>query len=358
MKRSFKKFLAVTFVVATALMSLVACGGTKDKANEITVTFMNGETELGKVTAKSGETLKDFEKFEKVEGFEFLGWFETPTFLEPSKKDLATATFTEDTTLYGSFKSNNVTEDTRKWYVVGGGKSPVLVGSGWAGDENTSDAAKEACQLKPTGNATNEFSVTLDLFAEDKLQVIADWKWEIQKGFGAFTEMDETLFENGGGLAGSAEKSDLIVKVDGNYTITLTTDPDNSAQDTMTIVRNGDPKETPEEPKDPAEDYKVSEATGIVVKGSWVADWSENKDLTRKEGTNIFEITMELDAGTELFFMVYDNGVDTKIGMNSTAVVDEASKALLAEGHNIKVAEAGTYTFTVDAEALTVVITK
>ena len=67
---------------------------------------------------------------------------------------------------------------------------------------------------------------------------------------------------------------------------------------------------------------------------------------------------MDLDAGTELYFMVYDNGADTGLGMNATAVTDGDSKALLEDAYNIKVVEAGTYTFTVDAETMTITITK
>ena len=52
--------------------------------------------------------------------------------------------------------------------------------------------------------------------------------------------------EDGGGLAGTSDKANVNVLVDGNYTITLTTNPDNQAQDTLSIVRNSDPLEAPE----------------------------------------------------------------------------------------------------------------
>lgn len=353
MKKRFKKVLGIMLAVTVALMSLAACGGKE----EITVTLMNGTTQLGQVTGESGTVLKDFEKYETLEGYEFLGWFETPTFLESSKKDLATATFDKDTTLYGSFKSTEVTEDSRLWYVVGAGASPVLLASNWAG--KVDDSVKDACQLKATGKATNEFAITLDLYAGDQFQVIHDWAWDGQKGYGCFTTIDGTQMENGGGLGGTSKTSNINVIMDGNYTITLTTDPDNSLQDTLVIVRNGDASAAkPEVPEEPETTYAVSDTTGIVVKGSWVSDWSENKDLTRTEGTNQFTITMELEAGVELYFMVFDNGEDTGLGMNASAVVDEASKALLEEAYNIKVAEAGNYTFTVDADTMTIVVSK
>ena len=352
MKKKITKVLGIILALTTAMLLACACGSSEEK---VTVTFMNGETELGQVTGTKGKVLEGYAEFESVEGYEFLGWFETPTFLESSKKDLTKDTFDADVTLYGSFKSTDVAEDTRLWYVVGEGASPVLSASQWAG--SVDDAVKETCQLKATGKATNEFSITLDLYAGDKFQVIHDWGWDGQKGFGCFTSLDDTQMENGGGLSGSDKSSNVNVLMDGNYTITLTTDPDNELQDTLVIVRNGD---ATGEKADAGEEttYTVSEATGIVVKGSWVSDWSENKDLTRVDGTNKFTITMELEAGTELYFMVFDNGEDTGLGMNATAVTEDASKALLEEAYNIKVKDAGTYTFTVDADTMTITVSK
>lgn len=356
MKKKMKKVLGILLATTALMLSVTACGSTTEEPENITVTFMNGETQLGQVTGAAGEILEGYAQYESVEGFEFLGWYETPSFLESSKKDLATATFDADTTLYGSFKSTQVTEDTRIWYVVGTGASPELAASNWAADVD--DSVKEACQLKATGNATNEFVITLDLYEGDMFQVIHDWAWDGQKGFGCFTTIDETQMVSGGGLGGTDATANVSVVMDGNYTITLTTDPDNALQDTLTIVRNGDAAAKPEVSAEPEQTYEVTDATGIVVKGSWVSDWSENKDLTRIDGTNQFSITMDLDAGIELYFMVYDNGADTGLGMNATAVTDDASKALLEEAYNIKVAEAGTYTFTVDAETMTIVVTK
>lgn len=360
MKRTMKKLLGVILVCMAMVMSICACGDSSKDAEKqkITVTFMNGETQLGQVTGTAGEKLSDYSKYEELDGYEFLGWYETPTLLESSKKDLATVTFDKDTTLYGSFKSTQVAEDTRLWYIVGAGASPELAASNWAG--TVEDSVKESCQLKATGNGTNEFAITLNLYEGDQFQIIHDWAWDGQKGFGCFTSIDESQMANGGGLGGSDTTSNINVVMDGNYTITLTTDPENALQDTLTIVRNGDATAEADKAEESGSEntYTVTDATGIVVKGSWVDDWSENKDLTRVDGTNKFTITMDLAAGIELYFMVYENGTDTGLGMNATAVTDDASKALLEEAYNIKVAEAGSYTFTVDADTMTITITK
>ena len=142
----------------------------------------------------------------------------------------------------------------------------------------------------------------------------------------------------------------------GNYTITLTTDPDEPAYDTVVIVRNGDPAGAPAEADAP---YVPDENTRAVMKGSWVADWSENIDLTRDGSSNVFSITREFAAGTEIYIMLWDGDKDTGIGFNSATVKDDASKALLEDGaNNIKFVADGTYTVTVDADSLTVTITK
>ena len=345
MKKQLKNLLTAIFAMVM-VVSLAACG-----KEEVTITFMNGDSTLGTVVTEAGSAVTGYEAYEKLEGYEFLGWFETPTFLASSKVDLSTVTYEESKTLYGSFKSKQVAEDNRAWTIVGTGKSPALALSNW--DNNCKDAM---VVLTKTENATNEFTITVDLFAGDQFQVIHDYSWTDQRGYGWFTEIDDAQFENGGGLGGSAKTSNVNVLMDGNYTITLTTDPDNSKQDTMKIVRNGEPVGAAAEKEEEAP-YVVSEKTQIVVKGSWVSDWSENKELTRVEGTNKYTITMELAAETELYFMVWDDGVDTGLGMKYENVTED-SKAVLVDSYNVKVKDTGTYTFTVDADTMTIQVTK
>lgn len=63
MKKKMKKILSVALTVIMSAMMLCACG--EDEAADITVTFMNGEAELGKATAKAGEVLTDYAQFER-----------------------------------------------------------------------------------------------------------------------------------------------------------------------------------------------------------------------------------------------------------------------------------------------------
>ena len=325
-------------------------------ATTVTITFMNNDDLLGTATGNAGEVLdpSSYSSYESVDGFEFGGWYETPTLLAASLKDLSTATFAEDTTLYGDFKNLNVTEDTRKWYIAGSSTKGPLALNNWAA--KLSDEEMALFELTRTGNATNEFQITIDLFADDMFQIIHDWKWDGQKGFGKFTEIDETQMENAGGLGGTDDKANVKVLVDGNYTITLTTDPDNAAQDTLTIVRNSDPLNEATEIE--AEPFEVTDNTKVMVKGSWVADWSELKELERKEGTAEYSISLDLEADTELCFSVFEGDEDTGLVLKEENV-DDASKAILADnGNNIQVPESGTYNFTLDLSSMTVTVSK
>ncbi len=371
MKKLSQKLLAGAMTLAMAGMMLAGCGQTAEEGDStktvveeqapaeaatITITFMEGETTLGTAETAAGVALdaSAFAAFENKEDYEFLGWYETPSFLESSKKDPAVDTFTEDATLFGNFKKAVVTEDTRLWYLAGTSQVGPMKDNNWAGD--ISDELKESFQLKATGNAVNEFQITIDLFEGDQFQVIHDWSWDGQKGFGWFTELDETQMESGGSLGGSSKTANVNVLVSGNYTITLTTDPDNQALDTLVVVRNGDPltegQAVEEEP------FEVTEDTNVKAKGSWVADWSEWRELERVEGTNTFTVTMDLDADVEMGFSVFQGDEDTGIFLKEQDVTED-SKAIIAEtGNNIKTLEAGSYTFTVNLDDMSVTVAK
>lgn len=250
-----KKMISITAATILLAVSLVACGnantdtmnaetGVTEEVAQITVTFMNGEEQLGTATAMAGEMLKetDYTAYENVADGEFQGWFETPSFLEASRKNLADTVFDEDTTLYGSFKSAAVEADTRAWYIAGTSSEGILQENNWA-NSSVEESIREKFRFVETGNVQNEFEITIDLYAGDQFQVIHDWAWDGQKGFGCFTTVDTTQMESGGGLGGSADTANANVLMDGNYTITLTTNPNNKTQDTLIITRNGDIEE-------------------------------------------------------------------------------------------------------------------
>ena len=345
------------FILILVCVGLVGCTSktTQTTAATVTVTFMNGEELLGSVQTSQGQILDatSYSAWEVVEDAEFLGWFKTPTYLEASRVDFTTETFAENTTVYGCFKNLNVAEDTRVWYIVGTSNKGTLAQTNWAAEVD--DATKEAFELKATGEV-NEFEINLDLYAGDLFQIIHDWAWNGQMGFGYVGEYDETQIKNAGGLSGEDKSSNIEVLIDGNYTITLYTNLEDENLATISIVRNGDAAPATETIAQETE-FVIDENTSVKVKGSWISDWSELKDLERiSEG--IFEIAMELEAGVEVYFSVFSGDSDTGLGMNASCVTDEASKTLVEEAYNIKVKDAGTYVFTVDLDAFTVSVTK
>lgn len=239
MKRKTAKMMGLlTGISMTALVG-AGCGAEETEQTEmVTVTFMNGDEELGSVETEAGETLAadSYTDYESA-GDDFEGWFETPTYLEASEVDLSTASFEKDTVLYGMFKSDTLTEDSRKWYIVGTSETGALATTNWAAD--ISDEDKALFELQKTDNQ-NEYTITIDLCAGDQFQVIADWSWDTQLGFGYVTDYDSSQLENGGGLSGSDKTSNINVLQDGSYTITIVTNPDDMAQTQFSIVRNGD----------------------------------------------------------------------------------------------------------------------
>lgn len=244
MKRLEKRLTAGAMIAMLSFGCIAGCGSKEQEAaassEQVTVTFMNQDEVLGTATANAGEALdaSSYETYENSQDADFNGWYETPTFLESSKKDLSTDSFSKDTTLYGDFRASSVAEDTRKWYIAGTSEKGILSANNWAGD--ITDEEKEEFELKPTGN-TNEFSLTIDLYEGDQFQVIHDWSWDGQKGFGKFSNLDETQMVDDGGLGGTVDTDNVKVVMDGNYTITLSTNPENQAQDVLTVVRNSDP---------------------------------------------------------------------------------------------------------------------
>lgn len=358
MKKSFK-VLSKILVLVMSMSLLAACG--KEEKAEYTITLMNGETVLGSVKATEGETLdaSSYSDFENQTDYSFNGWFATPSFMEQSAYDLSTVTFTEDITLYGNFISTAFVEDTHTYYIVGDSTNGgILKGSQWAGD--LSDEDKATYQLVRTQDDKNEFAVTIDLYAGDMFQVISDWQWDGQHGYGYVKDTDASIVESAGGLSDSNLKANISIIQDGNYTVTLSTDMENSDRDAIVVVRNSDPivaldgAQVAEEPGS-----LTGENVNIRVKGSWVSDWSDIKNLENVAGTSDWTITMDLEADTELCFAGYDGDTDTGMIMKEANVTDEASLALLSlNGNNIKVTETGSYTFTVSADDLSVIISK
>ena len=173
MKAQRKKKTKIMWITIGMIAALCGCGSKQtseeasavdavqtQQAQEITVTFMKGEETLGTVQTLAGEIIESdaYEAYEKDDGAAFLGWYETPGFLESSKKDLTQDTFDENTTLFGSFEAKEVAADTRKWYVAGTSQTGILKDNNWAGSD-VAEADREKFRLNSTGNQVNELSL-------------------------------------------------------------------------------------------------------------------------------------------------------------------------------------------------------
>ena len=105
-KRRFwerRKFIGVILGCVTMATMLWGCGEKEEPAREITITLMNNQETVATITAFSDTPVEGYEEYETLEGYEFEGWYETPTFIESSRKDLATDTFSEDQILFGNY---------------------------------------------------------------------------------------------------------------------------------------------------------------------------------------------------------------------------------------------------------------
>ncbi|MFT3886773.1 MAG: hypothetical protein QM713_01225 [Arachnia sp.] len=243
--------------------------------------------------------------------------------------------------------------DTRDFYIVGNGAGPLLKESNWGA------VVSDAHKLQKSETA-NEYTITLDLYAADEFQFAIDSKWTDQKGAGYLKETEadgEAYFEDseGAGLSSDPKKANIKVLKDGNFTLTLTTDPSNPDADSIAWVRNGDAAA--------AIDYAKLE---MYIKGNLITEWQHSKDdefkmKSFKNGAFTYE--HEFFAGDEIAFYNF-NEEGTGLGnifVNASAIDAEASTDKVdlegsAKG-NIRLKEDGTYFFEYDARSNKLVVT-
>ncbi len=375
-----KKLVSLFLVLALSIGLLAACSsststssqggasGTADTSGAAggghTVTFYDGNDEsvLDTKTVADGDVVPEY--VPEKDGATFVGWYMTPTMTHPLNP---TQTVTENLSLYAGFVTYQ--EDTRDFYILGNGTSPLLLASAWGG--GTDDRHK---LVKQDVDGVNEYSITLDLAVGDEWQIAMDTAWNNQRGWGYLADPGDN-FTGSGSLGDSgAKKSNIKVEVAGNYTITLTTYPaedwydeeneyyaDNpeahnySNYDTIAWVRNGDMLDTGSEL-----------LTRYYIKGATVTGWEDVYDDTTRftEENGIHTLTIDLEAGdTFLFTSTVDAGDGESVGTEyirySNIAEDDADSLALVthdDSYNMIVADAGTYTFAYDpaTETLTV----
>lgn len=350
-----KKLLNPKIIMGACLLFsscslLASCS--KNSPKTFDVTFYNGETVLKVEKVEEGKMASDWTPV--VEGYTFQDWYGTPTFTH--EFDFSTP-ITANTSVFGMFISNEVVEDTRDFYVVGSGTSPLLVESNWGKVVNDSMKLTKASDK-------NEYTITMDLYAGDQFQFAINSSWHNQRGVGYLKEFElngEEVFKNPGSAYGnSSKRSNIEVKKSGNYTFTLTTHPNLdyydtenanyteagkenfnlSDYDTITWVRNGDAAEA------------VETITTYYIKGSGVTSWTDvynaHTKMVDNEGTHTLKVFLK---EKEEFLFTSTTTVGDKVTTGTEYLrysnLDETSKELFENtaSYNMVAKATGYYTF-------------
>ncbi len=348
------RLLCVIAVVVLILSMLVACNPPTPGVKEYTVTFKDGESVLKTETVKEGECAQNYTPVK--DGFEFVGWFGEPTlthaydFSQP---------INADTVIFAGFAAEAVA-DTREFYIVGSGPSPLLLASNWGKVLNA-----EHKMIKDADE--NVYTITLDLYKGDAFQFAINDKWENQRGYGYLTELkhgDDVAFSGAGTIGeNSSKRQNIVCELDGNYTFTLTTHPADDTYesnhpsyteagkenfninpyDTITWVRNGDAA------------APVETVVDFYIKGAGITGWADvyspATKMTMSDGVYTLEVYLKADEEF-MFTSIVTVGDQSSTGTEylRASNLDEASKTFVGgTTGNMKALAAGTYTFTYTA---------
>ena len=234
---------------------------------------------------------------------------------------------------YSSDFSLEVAARPTTWYILGNGTvaGSVLNNAAWGLKDEVAQG------LVSKGNGVYE--ITLDLYEGEEFQICSSSSWSDKHGFDSLVNPGEN-FTRGG---------NITVAVAGNYTLTLTVDPDDETKDTLTWVRNGDAGEA-EETEYPADAF--------AIKGSKVTGWADKTDaqyLMNKNADGKFVLVIELYANDEFMFVGYEMVDEALSGLALYIKSDMIAEGSAAEvqakaGGNFTTSANGTYTFTFDPE--------
>lgn len=358
MKKAIKwvGFFVVAVVCMLSISVLTACNETKTpEKKEYTVTFYDGTAVLDTKTVKEGERVER-PADPKKEDYEFVEWYATPNFAHVFNFD---DPIMENKSAFAQWRSATQSVDTREYYIVGSGTSPILMKSNWG------KVFDETTKMTKSPDK-NEYTYTLDLQVGDLFQFAINDSWHHQRGVGYLKELkldNGTEAFSGSSTIGDNSSYRLNIKCEyaGNYTFTLTTHPDDDTYettnssyteenkeafnintlDTITWVRNGD----------------VSAPTEVItdyyIKGSGITNWKDMYNaatkMTNKDG--VYTLTVYLKENEEFLFSSL-NTIGSEVATGTEYLrasnLDEASKAFLDQkpSYNMVAKASGTYTFT------------
>lgn len=185
----------------------------------------------------------------------------------------------------------------------------------------------------------NVYKLTVTLAADAEIKVVIYGSWDNAMGADKVTGIGTDLTDSDGNIK---------VVTAGEYTFTLTTYPNNPAQNTLTytvVPSTGDDEGGNEEDGNTDSETGVN-AYHLVGSGSLFGDgqsWNTGyaEYAFTKTSDNVYTITVTLAAGDE-FKMVKGDGWDIQIGGSAVQGVD-----LVDSDGNIKVVTSGEYTLTI-----------
>ncbi len=382
--KKVQKIVIIVLCVALGLFAFAACGP-KESGDKVTVTFYdatgtNKPAEMKVLKTQKvtkGESVASYVPT-KDGGYDFVNWFATP-----SKSHVFdfTTKIDKDTSIYGGF--SKFVADTRDYYIIGTGTSKVLL-DGWnvANSDASWDAVKANHKFtKSSATDKNEYTMTLDLMENDQFVLMTNRQYHAKRGYGYLDSLKledgtEVFAGQGSVYDDSSKGSNIMVKKSGNYTLTITTHPDDdyyntegngyteenkevynlNPYDKISWVRNGDPLEV------------ISTSTAFYIKGAKITDWKSmynDATLMTKSGDE-HKMSIYLRENEE--FMFVSRVTDIATGNVSDGATFIKSNLLDAEGQklidgysenggNMKAKASGTYTFTYNEKTNKLVVT-
>lgn len=308
---------------------------TGQQTETVTVTFYDGDTVLKTEKVESGKTVTEYTP--EKEGYEFLGWYATPSF---SFEYDFSSPVTADVSIFSNWKSTAFTKDTRQWMLAGESavEGALLNTNSWG---KIDGSARIPFQLKQE-KGTNQFTITLDLYQGDKFQIAEvdeAYTWVNQRGYGYVSESPEGAITGTSSPFGGGDlTANIEVALDGNYTLTLTTDVENPSLDTLTIVRNGDPTVS-------LEKSYLPNLSGTITGGTAIADKEALGDcgLTLNPENGLYETEISLNKGD--YFSVLLNLNSWDVVLRTSQVDAEQSDPYYDKNDlaNVTITEAGKY---------------
>lgn len=333
------KWLALFLSVVMCVAMFAACTPDEPETVTYTVTYYDGSDVLKTENVEEGG--KATEWTPTKDGYNFDGWYGEPTFAHTFD---FTATITADTSVFAKFSSAAVVDDTREFYICGSGSSNVLGGS---------SVLKDGSKMTKA-DGKNEYTLTVDLYENDWFQFVTDTSWNYQRGWGYVSTgtLDGTEYlASGGGIDTDtvAKKQNIVCKVEGNYTFTLTTHPADdmgkptevSASDAITWTYNGEVQS------------EIEAEERYYIKGNLITAWHNMyNDATQLTETTsgVYSLSVYLKEGDQfMFYNTLTTPEETKEGGTyiNASNLDEASKSYVSgTTGNITANATGTYTFT------------